>query len=279
MTSTHEQLVDLLAQLGDRAVAEKEACRIHAAMLALSRGHDIGQDDSGFYARPRYTKPVGLAKEIRDLAATARKAIRGKISREDWMREWAAQPPSVWRTCRSFLLEPGTRSLDRAKLLGNFSAPPADDTVNAIGRAVVLQPADIPSQHQIEKRRDTHSATMGDIEDVEQPVGFAIVVPKPEAVLPALEVALELRRIVTGNKKQRKADPAAHEVIAVVRSAYSALTGKRGGRAILPSGQAGRLVRLGRDIDRLFGTKIFPKVDSTRLKKKTGDKKPLRRAK
>jgi hypothetical protein len=50
MTSTHEQLVDLLAQLGDRAVAEKEARRVHAAMLALSRGHDIGQDVGGFYA-------------------------------------------------------------------------------------------------------------------------------------------------------------------------------------------------------------------------------------
>jgi hypothetical protein len=216
--SIHEQLVKLLTQLGDRTVAKKEARRIHAAMLALPQGQDIGQDETGFYARPRHTKPEGPAKQLRDLAATARKAIRGKISREDWMREWAAQPRSVWRACRPFLLKPGTRSLDRSKLLGNFSAP-----------------------------------------------GFLVVVPKPEAVLPALEVAVELRKIVG---RQRKPDIAAHEVIAVVQSAYSSLTGYRGGRAVLPSGKAGRLVRLGRDIDRLFGTKIFPKVDSRRLKRK-----------
>jgi hypothetical protein len=132
------------------------------------------------------------------------------------------------------------------KLLGNFSAPDDQGGPN-------------------DKERER--------------AGFAIVVPKPEAVLPALEVALELMKIVTGNKKQRKPELAAHDVIAVVRSAYSALTGYRGGRAILPSGEPSRSVRLGHDIDRLFGTKIFPKVDSTRLKKKPADKKPLRRAK
>jgi hypothetical protein len=172
MASIHEQLVELLSKLGDRTVAEKEAYRIHAAMLTvLSRGHDIGQDADGFYARPRHTKPEGPAKELRDLARTARKAIRGKISREDWMREWAEQPRSVWRACRPLLLESETRSLDRAKLLGNFSAP-----------------------------------------------GFTVVVPKPEAVLPALEVELELRKIVTGNKKRRQPDRDEHDVIAVVRS-------------------------------------------------------------
>jgi hypothetical protein len=228
--SIHEQLVELLCQYGDCAIAQKEAGHIHAIMLALPRGHDIGQDESGFYARPRQAKPPGPAKDFRDLAATARKAIRGKISREDWMREWAAQPRSVWRACRPFLLKPETRSLDRSKLLGSFAAP-----------------------------------------------GFAMVVPKPEAVLPALEVTLERRKIATGNKKQRKPDLTEHDLIAVVRSAYSALTGRRGGRVIRPDGGAGRLVRLGHEIDRLFGTRIFPTADSTRLKKKSGDKKPFRR--
>jgi hypothetical protein len=192
----------------------------------------------GFYARPRRTKPAGPAKEFRDLASTARKAIRGKISREDWMREWAAQPRSIGRACRPFLLEPGTRSFDRTKLLGYFSAPDDQDGSN-----------------DKERKR----------------AGFAIVVPKPEAVLPALEIALELMKISTGNKKQRKLDLAAHEVIAVVQSAYSALTGNRGGRAILPSRRPGRLVQLGSDIDELFGTKIFPAMDSTRLRKKPAD--------
>jgi integrase len=44
---------------------------MHSAMLAVSRGHDIGRDDTGFYARQRHTKLVGPAKELRDLAATA----------------------------------------------------------------------------------------------------------------------------------------------------------------------------------------------------------------
>jgi hypothetical protein len=166
MASIHEQLVELLSKLGNRAVAKKQARYVHAVMLAaLSRGHDIGEDASGFYARPRHTKPAGPAKELRDLASTARKAIRGKISREDWMREWAAQPRSIWRACRPFLLEPGTRSFDRTKLLGNFSAPDDQDGRN-------------------DKERER--------------AGFAIVVPKPEAVLPALEVALELIKIATG---------------------------------------------------------------------------------
>ena len=81
--SVHEQLVELLSQLGDRVVAEDEACKIQAAMLALYRGFDIGRDANGFYARPRRSKPAGPAKELRDLAAAARKVIRGKISRED----------------------------------------------------------------------------------------------------------------------------------------------------------------------------------------------------
>jgi hypothetical protein len=108
---------------------------------------------------------------------------------------------------------------------------------------------------------------------------FTIVIPKPEAVLPALEIALELGKIATGKTKQRKPDQAAHDVIAAVQSAYSALTGKRAGRAVLLSGQPGPVVRLGRDIDRLFGTRIFPKADSPRLENKSGDERPLRPAK
>jgi hypothetical protein len=121
--SKHEQLVELLSQLGDRAIAEKHARYIHAAVLGLSRGYDIGRDQGGFYARPRRTKPEGPAKELRDLAAAARKAIRGRISREDWMDEWAAQPSSVWRFCKPFLMDAKTRSLDKTKLLGNYAAP------------------------------------------------------------------------------------------------------------------------------------------------------------
>jgi hypothetical protein len=226
--SVHEQLVELLSQLGDRVVAEEEACKVHAAMLALNRGYDIGRDANGFYARPRRSKPAGPAKELRDLAAAARKAIRGRISREDWLDKWAANHHSNWRACRPSLLVSETRSLDPEKLLG-FSAP-----------------------------------------------GVTMVAPKPEAALPALEVALERARIAPGNRKQRKPDQGADNVISAVRSAYSALTGNRGGRAFLGSGRPGRLFRLGHQIDDLFGTSLFPTCDSTRLKR-VWRQKPERR--
>jgi hypothetical protein len=52
--SIHEQLIELISQLGDRAVAKKQARHIRAVMLtALSRGRDIGQD-----ARPRLLRPT-----------------------------------------------------------------------------------------------------------------------------------------------------------------------------------------------------------------------------
>ncbi len=224
MSSKHEQLVELLSRLGDRAIAKQWAIHIHTAIFGLYRGYDIGRDENGFYSRPRLTKPAGPAKELRDLAVSARKALRGKISREDWMRRWAAQPQYISRACRPFLLLPGTHSVDEAKLFGIFSAP-----------------------------------------------GFSIIIPNPDAVLLALKAEMKAR---TGNQK-RKPDLAARDVIAVVRSAYRALTGKPGGRTISAGGKAGRLVRLGRDIDKLFGSKIFPKVDSRRLKKNLGDKRPF----
>jgi hypothetical protein len=216
--SAREQLVDLLAKLGDRAVAERHARHIHAAVLAASRGHDIGKDETGYFARPRRAKPKGPAKDFRDLSALAKKAIRGKITLQDWAKEWAASPPTVWRACRPALLVPRSRSLDRTKLIG-FSAP-----------------------------------------------GFTTVIPKPEAVLPALEAAIQRANGPANEKKRRRPDLAAHDVIAAVQSTYSELTGHRGGRVLLGKEKSGRLLRLGHDIDKLFGTTFFPRYDSTRLR-------------
>ncbi|MET4296686.1 hypothetical protein ABIB06_007477 [Bradyrhizobium sp. LB8.2] len=222
--SIHDQLVKALSELGARALAEKHAVYVHAVVLAASRGHDIGEDETGYYARPRRAKSPGPAKEFRDLASLARKTIRGKISQQDWAREWAARPPAIWRACRPFLLESGRRSLDRTKLIG-FSAP-----------------------------------------------GFTTVIPKPEAVLPALEIARELSKIAIGDKKQRKPDQATDDVISAVQSAYSALTGYQGGRAFLNGGHVPKILRLGHEIDELFGTNFFPQSDSTRLKRVWGQK-------
>jgi hypothetical protein len=198
-------------------------------MLGLARGHEIGRDAEGFFARPRNTTK-GPAKELRDLTATARKAMKGAIGTEEWMDAWAAQPRATWRICRPSLFVPGTRTMDQGKLLGTYSAS-----------------------------------------------GFTLVVPKPDAVLPALVAQIDRMKRATGNKKKRKSDEAAREVITAVRTAYKALTGRPGGRTVPADGKPGPLVRLGRDIDKLFGTKVFPKVDSRRLKKNFGDKKPFRR--
>jgi hypothetical protein len=213
--SIHEQLVEILSRLGDRALAKEHAVHIHTAVIAANRGYDIGQDETGYYARPRREKPQGPVKDFRVLASLARKAIGGKISMEEWAREWVARAfTAVWRLCRPFLLERGHRTLDATKLFG-FSAP-----------------------------------------------GFTTVIPKPEAVLPALETTLERSR-----SKVRKPDQAADHVIAAVLSAYSALTGNPGGRTFLASGQPGRLLRLGHEVDDLFGTNFFPRRDSTRLRR------------
>jgi len=90
-------------------------------------------------------------------------------------------------------------------------------------------------------------------------------------VLPAIEVVLEAGRIATGNKKLRKPDQAAHDVIAAVLSAYGALTGYRSARTTLSNALPGRFLRLGHEIDRLFRTRFFPVTDSVRLRKKSGD--------
>jgi hypothetical protein len=48
--------------------------------------------------------------------------------------------------------------------------------------------------------------------------------------------------------------------------AYSELTGHKGGRVIADGRLAGRLFRLGREIDEIFGIKLFANKDSRRLR-------------
>jgi hypothetical protein len=221
----HGELLELLARWGDRTIAEEQAPKIHAAMLMLARGQDIGREaDTGYFARPRRSSQ-GPAKDLRDLASAARRSIKGAIDTEEWFEAWAAQPRSTWKLCRPSLLLPGTRNFDPDKLLGHYRAP-----------------------------------------------GYTLVVPKPHVVLPALQAQLDEMKGLTGNKKKRTPDLAAREAITVIRAAYKALTGKPGGRTVPPEGRPGPLVRFGREIDKLFGTKVFPRADSSRLKKDFGDR-------
>ena len=96
------------------------------------------------------------------------------------------------RPCGAFsdlLTDPGSRTLDRTKLLGNSRRP--------VSR-----------------------------------LSFRSLTP----LCPPSKVRSNYGRAPARNKKQRKPDQAALEVIAAVRSAYGDLTGYRGARAILSNG-------------------------------------------
>ena len=92
--------------------------------------------------------------------------------------------------------------------------------------------------------------------------GFAMVAPKPEVVLPAIE--REFAKTPQPKTRTRDADEAA--AIAAIRAAYSALTGHTGGRVIREGKLVGRLITLRREIDAIFGTKLVAEKDSRRLR-------------
>jgi hypothetical protein len=99
--------------------------------------------------------------------------------------------------------------------------------------------------------------------------GYGIVVPRPEDALPAIIAEHKSLSEVPGAKRRRRRrhEPS-DEAIVAIRAAYRELTGRRGGRVKAPDGKlAGRLVRLGREVDQIFGTSLFvAKVDSRRLR-------------
>jgi hypothetical protein len=111
----------------DAAVIEHHAGLILAAMLDLiaayrARGFEIGRDDGGFYARPK-KKTKGLARELPALAAKCRKAVAGKISREDWTSIWAAQPERIKALWKPTLIETADgRTIDSNELALGFTA-------------------------------------------------------------------------------------------------------------------------------------------------------------
>jgi hypothetical protein len=97
--------------------------------------------------------------------------------------------------------------------------------------------------------------------------GFAMLAPKPEVVLPAIERELAIAKITaTPGAKTRKPDGDAVEAKEAIRAAYRAITGNRGGRVIRNGRLAGRLAALGRNIDAIFGTRLYAVKDSTRLR-------------
>jgi hypothetical protein len=99
--------------------------------------------------------------------------------------------------------------------------------------------------------------------------GFIILAPKPKLVLPAIDG--EIERLVTmpaSTRQLRHRDDNEQTAIEAIRNAYRALTGGKykGSRQTHDGHLAGRFHQLGRDIDALFGTKLFAKKDSRRLR-------------
>lgn len=96
--------------------------------------------------------------------------------------------------------------------------------------------------------------------------GYSMLAPKPEIVQPAIEAALaEITATPRSKKRERNKDEA--DAIAAIRAAYQEITGHDGGRIINTEGTlAGRLIRLGREIDAIFQTKLFADRDSRRLR-------------
>jgi len=217
----------------DPAVIQKQAGLIHQAWLDIivgsrSRGHDIGVDDGGVaYARPR-RKTVGLARELTELAAKCRKAVAGKITPKEWTTIWAAQPRRIQKLGRPKLIKtPQGRTIDRSTIAMSFI---------------------------------THSDAFEAEGDY-----YAMIAPKPEIVLPVIEAALrDITASPRSKTRKRNADEA--KAIEAIREAYRAITGHAGGRVTKDGQLVGKLVRLGREIDGIFQTKLFADKDSRRLR-------------
>src|SRR5579864_2253273 len=89
-----KRLIAALTRLGDLAAAEQRARIIYPIICEVvlqkyARGHDIGRDAGVFYARPRTTTACP-ARELRDIAGAAKRAVAGRYDIEDWVTAWAA---------------------------------------------------------------------------------------------------------------------------------------------------------------------------------------------
>jgi hypothetical protein len=238
MPSKLERLITALNQLGgDPAVAEKHAplMLIEWCMLRLvmpSSGHDIGGDhDGGFYARRRM-KTAGLERELRDLGGKARKTVSGKLGVKEWMNAWAALP---------------------------------DRTQRLLWRPKLIQTTKSRTVRQLIQTLKSRTVDRNQLAGSFSAPGFHMIVPKPELVLPAVEIERErLKAKPGGQRRKRQRDEAERAATEVIRAAYQEATGNKGGRVIRNGRLVGRLHSLGHEIDGIFGTKLYAVKDSRR---------------
>jgi hypothetical protein len=231
-----ERVIAALSRLGgDRAAAEKHAQRIQWCMLRVvtsSSGHDIGgDDDAGFHARPR-TSTAGLERELRDIGGRARKAVIGKLGVEAWMKAWAALP-------------------DRTKRL--------------LWRPKLIQTAKSRTVGQLIQTVKSRTVDRDQLAGSFSAPGFHMIAPKPELVLPAVKIELErLKAKPSAQRRKRQRAEAEHAAIEAIRAAYQEITCNKGGRVISKGRLVGRLHSLGREVDDIFGTKLYAVKDSRR---------------
>jgi hypothetical protein len=224
-------LLQRLNEDADAATIERLADDITGHMLFLvasrrSRGFDIGADEeSGHYARPR-SSSAGLARELRDIDASCRKAISGKISWQHWVTDWTALPERT----KTRLWKPLLKQSKERRVVGG----------------------DV----------QTHNVRTIDRRNVKllgfATSGFHTLAPKPQDVRTAIKAEL-FKITARPEAKERRVDLDAKAAREAIRRAYQRLTGHRGGRVLGRNGQpAGKLVELGRAIDATFGTHLFP---------------------
>ena len=181
----------------------------------------------------RLAKSIGPAKELRDIERTARKAADGKLALDAWDAAWARVPEKT----RSRIWQPKV-------------PPVVSRQYNATGRLVGFE-----------------RAPLRDVRYFQAP-GRDMLVPKPQDVVLGIKAEQErIKQAASAERRKRKRDEAEHAAIKAIRSAYQKLTGKKGGRTTDANGKlTGRLVRLGREVDEIFGTRLFAEKDSRRLR-------------
>ena len=96
-------------------------------------------------------------------------------------------------------------------------------------------------------------------------------VTMPDAETALSEVAFALKRLasvpVSERRRQKRSKLVEALAVEAIRFAFWELTDHRGGRIVSRDGQlTGPLINLCREIDQIFGTRLFAGVDSWRLR-------------
>ena len=186
MTQAHPskraQLIVALNSLNDKgkddAVVEQLAADInwHINLLRVQQAE----------AR-RLGKSAGPAKELRDLARAARRAMNGKLDAAGWATAWATVPNKI-----------------RQRIWRPKSPPIVSRKLDASGRQTAFRRAPF---------RDFQGGFRAE--------GIYMLVPKQKDVLASITTEREnIMAVPCDDRRKRKCDEAEHAAIKAIRSAY-----------------------------------------------------------